>query len=160
MTARVCLNHPVRWDLLPRSGYVRQRHCPTLGWGTGSPSTAVSLAPPDGSGSGVSSARVLVVRVARDPDDLTNLSDAVPGILLQRERHLLLPLVDALRTPAFPPSGPGRRQARVGPLADQVTFELRQGSEYMEDKLAARGRGIDLLLQTPEADAALSIHGW
>ncbi len=58
MTARVCLNPPVGRNLLPRSGYVRQRHCPTLGWGTGRPSTAVSPTPLQEGGSDVSSVRV------------------------------------------------------------------------------------------------------
>jgi hypothetical protein len=45
--------------------------------------------------------------------------------------------------------GPGR----------QVALELGQGREDVERELAARGGGVDRLLEAPEPDAALSHAG-
>ena len=48
---------------------------------------------------------------------------------------------------------PGRRQAGLGALADQVALELGQRAEHVEDALAA-GRGcVGALLQRAEPDA-------
>jgi hypothetical protein len=47
----------------------------------------------------------------------------------------------------------------AGALADQVAFELRQGGEHVEDELAARGSGVDRLLQAAEPDPALGEAG-
>jgi hypothetical protein len=44
-------------------------------------------------------------------------------------------------------------------LPDQVTFELGERAENMEDKLATRGRGVDLLGEGAEADATLRQRG-
>ena len=54
------------------------------------------------------------------------------------------------------PAAPGARgfEARPGALADEVALELGQGGEDVEDQLAARRRGVDMLLQAFEADAA------
>jgi hypothetical protein len=53
-------------------------------------------------------------------------------------------------------AGPGGSQPGGGAFADEVAFELGQGGEDMEDKLAAGGGGVDRLLRRPEPDAALS----
>jgi hypothetical protein len=52
-------------------------------------------------------------------------------------------------------SGSGRGESRVGALADQIALELGQGPEEMEDELAARRGGVDLLGQTLEPDPPL-----
>ena len=44
-------------------------------------------------------------------------------------------------------AGPGGGQPSSGAFADQIAFELGQGREHMEDELAARGGGVDRLLQ-------------
>jgi hypothetical protein len=53
-----------------------------------------------------------------------------------------------------PGSGGGQPRGRA--FADQVTFELGQGGEDMEDELAAGGGGVDRLLEAAEPNAALS----
>jgi hypothetical protein len=57
------------------------------------------------------------------------------------------------------PAGPGRGQPGASAFADKVAFELGQGGEHVEDELAARGGGIDRLLEAPKADPALSQAG-
>ena len=54
---------------------------------------------------------------------------------------------------------PRRRQPGGRAFTDQVAFELGQGHEDVEDQLAARGGGVDRLLQTPEADPTLGQAG-
>jgi hypothetical protein len=62
------------------------------------------------------------------------------------------------------PAAPGSRggEARLGALADQVALEFGQRCEDVEDQLAARRRGVDMLLQAFEADAARveRVHGF
>ena len=53
---------------------------------------------------------------------------------------------------ALAAAGPGRGQPSGGALADEITFELGQGREHVEHKLAARGGGVDRLLEAPEPD--------
>jgi hypothetical protein len=60
-------------------------------------------------------------------------------------------------TPAA--TGPGGGQPSAGALADEVAFELGQGGEHMKDELAARGGGVDGLLQAAEPDAAVGQAG-
>jgi len=43
----------------------------------------------------------------------------------------------------------------VGSLPDEVTLELSERPEDVEHELAAAGRGVDLFLQGPEANASL-----
>jgi hypothetical protein len=52
-------------------------------------------------------------------------------------------------------AGPGRGQPSGRALADEVTFELGQGREHVEDELAAGGGGVDRLLEAAEPDAAV-----
>ena len=47
----------------------------------------------------------------------------------------------------------------MGALADQIALELGQGPEDVEDELAARRGGVDLLGQTLEADPPLRKRG-
>src|SRR4051794_15763398 len=54
--------------------------------------------------------------------------------------------------PASPASGRGK--PGLGALADDVALELRKGAEDVEDELPAAGRGVDLLGEALEADAA------
>ena len=53
----------------------------------------------------------------------------------------------------------GRGQPGAGAFADQVAFELGQGGEDVEDELAARGGGVDRLLEAAEPDAAVGQAG-
>jgi hypothetical protein len=56
-------------------------------------------------------------------------------------------------------AGSSGRQPGAGALPDQVAFELGQGGEDVEDELAARGGGVDLLLQAAEPDLMLGHAG-
>jgi hypothetical protein len=58
-----------------------------------------------------------------------------------------------------PAAGPGSCQAGGGAFADQVAFELGQGREDVEDELAARSGGVDLLLEAAEPDFAVGQAG-
>ena len=56
-------------------------------------------------------------------------------------------------------AGPGGGQPGAGAFADEVTFELGQGREDVEDELAAGGGGVDRLLEAAEPDAAVGQAG-
>jgi len=56
----------------------------------------------------------------------------------------------AVATPSSGGSQPG-----AGAFADEVAFELGQSCEHMEDELAARGGGVDRLLEAAEPDPAV-----
>ena len=62
-------------------------------------------------------------------------------------------------TAAVAAAGPGGSQPGGRAFADEVAFELGQGGKDMEDQLAARGGGIDRLLQAAEPNAALGQSG-
>jgi hypothetical protein len=53
----------------------------------------------------------------------------------------------------------GRGQPGARALADQVAFELGQGGEHVEDELAARGGGVDRLLEAAEPDPTVGQSG-
>jgi len=53
------------------------------------------------------------------------------------------------------PTCPSSYQARLGSLPDEVTLELGQRADDVEDELAATRPGVQLLLQAPEVDALL-----
>jgi hypothetical protein len=55
--------------------------------------------------------------------------------------------------------GPGGGQAGGGAFADEIAFELGQDGEHMKDELAARGGGVDRLLEAAEPDATLGQAG-
>src|SRR5690554_5536065 len=58
---------------------------------------------------------------------------------------------DGLASPFTPPGG-GSGQSRLGAITDQVSLELPQGAEHMEDQPPTRRGGIDGFSQRPEAD--------
>ena len=58
------------------------------------------------------------------------------------------------RSAASPSSGSRRSQACQSALANEVALKLGQRAEDVEDQLAARRRGVDILLQAAEADVA------
>ena len=64
-----------------------------------------------------------------------------------RRRHLRRPAAGA--TP-----GPGRGETDLSPLADEVSFEFREGAEDGKDQFSARGGGVDRFGQRLEADTA------
>jgi len=103
----------------------------------------------------VSLAGVLVVRVARDADNVTDLLDSVVGVTFEGEGRLALLLIDTLGASAFATSGTRRRQTCIRALTDQVALKLGQRCEDLEDQPATRGRRIQLLPQAPKADPAL-----
>jgi len=62
-------------------------------------------------------------------------------------------------TAAVAAPGPSRDQPGGGAFADEVAFELGQGREDMEHELAARGGGVNGLLEAAEPDPALGEFG-
>src|SRR4051812_34813620 len=98
---------------------------------------------------------IAVVRRPGNSQRLTDLADSVAVILgkaaqlfdLLRRQPLRQPLGPAKQ----PATSPRSRQACVSALADEVSLELGEGAEDVEDELTATGRGIDLLLQGSEA---------
>ena len=54
---------------------------------------------------------------------------------------------------SFAPTGGGSGQPRLGAITDQITLELSQGAEYVEDQPPTRRGGIDAFGQRPESDA-------
>src|SRR6266508_1865377 len=60
----------------------------------------------------------------------------------------------ARRTAPSSAAGSGRRQPGERALPNEIALELGQGAKDMEDELAARRGGIDVFLQTAEADVA------
>src|SRR4029450_6851930 len=79
-----------------------------------------------------------------------------PDAYISRANRSLCP-VQHRGAAAVAAAGPGCNQPRSCAFADQVAFELGQGREHMEDQLAARGGGINRLLQPPEADATVGL---
>ncbi len=59
------------------------------------------------------------------------------------------------RPPTAAPAHPGGREAGVGALANEVTLELRERAEDVEDEPPPSGRRVDALLEAPEPDLAL-----
>jgi hypothetical protein len=94
------------------------------------------------------------VAVDRGPADPKGRGDRGHGVL-PRPIHLLSnpQLVAAQHRGAA--AGPGRGQPSSGAFADELAFELGQGGEHVEDELAARGGGVDCLLEAAEPDAAV-----
>jgi hypothetical protein len=96
--------------------------------------------------------QVPIERRPGDPQRGADGRDRVGRVLMQRPGLGALRRVERPRptSPASP--RPCGLEARSGPLADQVPLELGQGTEDMEDELAAAGGRVDRLLQAAEAD--------
>jgi hypothetical protein len=94
-----------------------------------------------------------------DPQRRGNRADCVLPGRIHLLSHLELVGGHHWRSAAVAAAGPGGLQSRGGAFADEVAFELGQGGEDMEDELAARGGGVDRLLQAPEPDAAVGQAG-
>ncbi len=58
------------------------------------------------------------------------------------------------RSPADASSGSCRSESGIGAFANQIALKCGQRPHQMEDEFAAWGRGIDLLGETNELDAA------
>ena len=71
-----------------------------------------------------------------------------------RHGHLLGG-IQLLGSSTLPTTRSGRGQSRSGSFPDQFPFKLGQSPEDVEDELAARGRGVDLLREALEADLFL-----
>src|SRR4051812_17611966 len=95
-----------------------------------------------------------VVRRPGNPQGMTDLSHGVPVILRKTFELLDLLRRQNIGPPKQPASCPGSLQSCMGSLPDEVPLKLRQGAEDVEHQLAATGRGVDLLLQGPEAHAS------
>ena len=61
-----------------------------------------------------------------------------------------------VRSAAEPPARSCRMESSVSAFSDNFPLELGQGPKDMEDELAARGRGVDVLLQAFETDILLA----
>ena len=105
-------------------------------------------------GSGLRLAGVAVEGAFGNLEGGADVGDGVVGVGFHRSGQG--DLVGGERAFAPSPAAPGARgfETRPGALADQVALELGQGGEDVEDQLAAGRRGVDMLLQALEADAA------
>jgi hypothetical protein len=103
--------------------------------------------------------QVTVEGAAADLEPAGDLGRGVAAAGVQLAGQLDLAGVEHRRAAAVAAASPGGYQPGGGALAHQVAFELGQGGEDVEDKLAAGGGGVDRLLERPEPDAALSQAG-
>ena len=105
----------------------------------------------------------LEIPIERRPRDAERLADGgdvgLPAVVERAGQRQLLGIGQLLRPPAESPPRPRRGEPGVGPLPDQVALELGQRPEDVEDELAARGGGVDLLGQALEADPPLRQRG-
>jgi hypothetical protein len=102
------------------------------------------------------------VAVDRGPADPKGLGNGGHGVLPRRIHllgHLELVAGQRRRSAAVAAAGPGRGQPRGRAFADEVAFEFGQGREHVEDELAARGGGVDRLLEAAEPDPTLGQAG-
>jgi hypothetical protein len=102
------------------------------------------------------------VAVDRGPADPKGLGNGGHGVLPRRIHllgHLELVAGQRRRSAAVAAAGPGRGQPRGRAFADEVAFEFGQGREHVEDELAARGGGVDRLLEAAEPDPAVGQAG-
>ena len=63
--------------------------------------------------------------------------------------------IERLGSPTHAAASSGGGEACQGAFADQIAFKLRQGTEDVEDELAAGGGGVDLLGEGAKPDATL-----
>src|SRR3954447_7369734 len=117
---------------------------PNKGWATLRSRRSRRLVPP--------------VSVERRPGNSECLADFTDGSALVFGEHpqlVNLAGTQGLGSAEQPATCSSGGQAGVGPLPDEVPLKLSEGAKDMEDELPAAGRGVDLLLQRPEADAPL-----
>src|SRR4051794_3653847 len=98
------------------------------------------------------------VSVECRPGNSECLADFTDGSALlcgQRPQLLDLAGTQGLGSAEQPATCSSGGQAGVGPLPDEIPLKFSEGAKDMEDELPAAGRGVDLLLQRPEADAPL-----
>src|SRR3954447_13251246 len=89
---------------------------------------------------------------------MERLTDFRHGVaLVGGERAQLLYLLgcESSRPAAGSSSSACCSEPGVSALPDEVSLELRQGPENMEDELASTARGVDLLLERAQANATL-----
>ena len=72
------------------------------------------------------------------------------------ERHGRFPLlfIDALGPSAIAATSAGGSQSRMRAFPNQTALKLGERRKQMNDQLATRSCGIELLLEAPKADAA------
>ena len=63
--------------------------------------------------------------------------------------------IEQFAPPAFPSSGTGRGQSRLGAFPDQRPLELGKRAENVKDQLPARTIGVDALSQAAQTDTLL-----
>src|SRR3954470_11405345 len=101
---------------------------------------------------------LLHVAIERRPGDAERVADVgndVAPVRGQGSEQFGLLGTETAGSATHPAARPGSLQTCMGALHDEIPLELCQGPEDMEHELAATGRGVDLLLERPEADALL-----
>src|SRR3954451_9836059 len=98
--------------------------------------------------------QVAVERGLGDPHQPADLGHGVALLAVELHRELAALGREQLRPAALAPSGAGGGEAGLGPFADEVALDLRQGPEHVEDEPAAARGGVDLLLEALEPDPA------
>ena len=87
-----------------------------------------------------------------DAEDVTDLADGEVLLVVEPAGGLDMIRRQPGWAAAVPASGPGCGETGVGPLPDQLPFELGQRREDTEYQPAARGVGVDRLCQRSEPD--------
>ena len=98
---------------------------------------------------------VPIERRPGNPQGLADFSDGVALVFSKAPQLLDLLRTQHLGSAKQPATGAGSLEACMSALPDEVTLELSERTKDMEDELPATGGGINLLLQRPEANAAL-----
>jgi hypothetical protein len=84
---------------------------------------------------------------------------AIAATVYCPERYMEFVTRQHRRPAAAAAASPGSGQPSGGAFADEVAFELGQGCEHVEHQLAARGGGVDRLLEAAEPDPAVGQLG-
>ncbi len=98
------------------------------------------------------------VSIQRAPGEPEQLADVGHGVLLavvKLEEQLLLGRTELLAATTVSAAGSGGLKAGHGALSNQAALELSQRSEDLEYQPAARGRGVNRLLQAPEPNSSI-----
>jgi hypothetical protein len=99
--------------------------------------------------------QVPIERRPGDPQRSADVPDRVPLISCEGVQLLNLLGSQLARWTTDPTTGSSGGQTGECPLPEEVSLELGQRSEHVEDELSAADRGVQLLPQRLEVDALL-----
>ena len=90
-----------------------------------------------------------------DPDQIADFLDGVLAAIAKAVGHLDLSLSQFLRAPAFATPRSCCCETGYGTFANEVSVELRQGREHVEDQPAPGSCGVHGLLKASKTDFAI-----